>query len=396
MMGDETGGTVNGGVAAGSSSGPPMPDTFVRFKLEHWVAWIRKFLNEELCEPAITVGNQEHYTALAGLYESLETESQRDLFADAVGDLFAHTPLSERKAKVFRSLIELLAMLTPYKAREAARRRLYLRSFAGMEDDGLELHTLLLIANCKYPIDEELADFIERTAQETDDFGYLLVCLRAVSEPGGKQYLRFLDIALPHLNTQQRAVALALEVGDIIFLHGCRHFCKWYSAAARDVSREDDLFDAFERFEGALKKHVFPELHLLPPNSADPYRTLVAAQLHVYDRRFSAKEVLEVARLYPQAGKATTVNALVNIWRRIETVFPDDGVPWYYNAPPARQASNGGPLLPAYLSSGPNPETSVSATFYEAQEPVLAEIFETVKDICYGVPEPEIARPATA
>lgn len=386
MADDETGGPANGGGAAEPAAGSPMPGSFELFKLGHWVAWIRKFLNGGLCEPAIAVGDQEPYSALGALYEELPDEAQ-DLFAEAVGHLFIYTPLSESKAKVFRSLIELLAMLTPFNAREVARTRLYVRSFAGMEDDGVDLHNQLLVANCKYPMDEGLADFIERTAQETDDFGYQLVCLRATSETGGKQYLQFLDTALPHLTTQRRATDLAYEVGDIIYLHGCRHFCRWYSATAREVGRGSELFDQFERFEGALKRHVFREVDLRSPKRADPHRELVAAQLEAYDRRFDAQEVLAVARLYPHVGKEAAVNALVNIWRRMKGFLKDGELPWYYNALPA----NGGAPFPAHVSSGPVPDSSDGDTFYESQEPELAEIFETVKDECYEVPEVPIA-----
>src|SRR6185295_7219374 len=141
--------------------------------------------------------------------------------------LFEGTPIINKNARYFRSLIELLALLKPYQAKSLVRRHLFARSFADLEDGSLNLHTLLLMVASEYEIDEELLDFITRTARETSDTGYLLACLRAASYPGGTEYLKILEIILPRVKEQQRsAVLLAREIGYVLFLYGSRHFCE--------------------------------------------------------------------------------------------------------------------------------------------------------------------------
>jgi hypothetical protein len=362
---------------------PQTPTGFMRFGREDWVKWINNFLNEEFCEPQVTMSHQEPYTALAGVFHELETKSQQDLFAEAVKILFETTPLIKQNARYFRSIIELLALLKPYKAKSLARRHLFTHTFSGMEDGNLNLHTLLLIANCKYELDEELLDFITRTAKETRDTGYLLSCLRAVSELGGAEYLKILEIMLPQVKAKQRsAILLARELGYILFRYGSRDFCEWYGRIGRAVATGNDFFDGFELLQGALKKLVF---HSFNPFSMDPnsYNALVAAQLHAYDRRYTAKEVVKIARLHQEVGRDATVNALINIWTRIKTMGADEALPWYYIASPASSYKR----LPCLVSSGPNPNSSISDQFFDDEEPILAEIFEAVKDAGYGVPE---------
>lgn len=366
-----------------SEPGPPSDTSsraFMRFDHSRWVSWINKFLIGEACDPPVTVGHQEPYMTLGAVYEGLESKTQRDMFAAAVTVLFESTPIINQNARYFRSLIELLALLKPYQAKGLLRRHLFARSFVGMEDGMLNLHTLLLIANSKYEIDEELVDFIERTACETNSFGYLLTCLTAISQSGGGKYLELLSTVLPRVKKERTAALLAREIGDILFLHGSRHFCDWYSATARSAVRGNTFFDSFELLEGALKKLVFRHSEIHAP---DANRTIVAAQLHAYDQRYDAKEVLAIARLHRHIGRDTTVNALINIWRRIKGLFQEEGLPWYYISPPPRSHGR----FPSLISSGPNPNTSISATFWEEQEPILAEIFEAVKDECYRVPE---------
>lgn len=57
MVMDETEGASQG--AKDVSESPSTPSAFVRFNLEQWVTWINRFLNDELCDPSITVGHQE-------------------------------------------------------------------------------------------------------------------------------------------------------------------------------------------------------------------------------------------------------------------------------------------------------------------------------------------------
>ena len=365
---------------------PPLPGPFARFSRAEWIAWIRKFLNGGLCDPPVVAGSQEPFETLAGIYYGLESKNQGDLFAEAVTALFDDGSITKQNARYYRSLIELLALLRPYEAKSLLRRHLYGRSFVGLEDGMMSLHTLLLVTNSKYDLDDDFVDFIERTAKVSDDFAYLVACLRAVSVKGGGAYLDLLEIMLERMRAEKHYSLLARELGDIFYLHGTRHFCEWYSASARIVKRGETLFDSFELFEGALKKHVFRRLDLTSLGTADPHHALVAAQLHAYDRLFNAKEVVAIARLYPSVGKDAAVDALVNIWQRIKTTLKDNELPWYYTYVP-NSSFRGSQGLPLLVSSGPNPNTSISEQFWEASEPVLAEIFQAVKDTVYGFPD---------
>lgn len=355
--------------------------SFARFNREDWVKWINGLLNEEFCEPTVTIAHHEPCIVLANVYHQLELKSQRDLFGEAVKILFETTPLIKQNTRYFRAILELLALLKPYQAKTLLRSRLFSRDFADMEDGGMNLHNLLLIVNSKYEVDEQLLEFIERTAKETSDFSYLLICLRIVSPLGGGKYLPLLEDVLSRLTEWRNAILLARELEDIMYLHGSRHFAEWYSAKLRAMSKESDIFDAFEFLEGALKKIVFPQLDLYAPVE-NPFNTLIAAQLHANDRFYSAKEVVRIARLYRHTGRDVTVNALVNIWNRIKTKSLSGALPWYYQSYNSKFQR-----LPCQVSSGQSPDSSISEKFFEDEEPELAEIFEATKDAGCRVPE---------
>lgn len=354
---------------------------FVRFNLEDWVKWINRFLNADFCEPSITIGAQEPCVVLGNVYHELETKNERDLFDEAIKILFETTPIISPNSRYLRSILELLGLVKPYQAKSLARKHLFGRSFQGLEDGGLKLHTLLLIVNSKYEIDEELLDFINRTMKTTDDFSYLLTGLRIVSETGGPGYLNCLETVLPHVDQPKRAILLSRELGDIIFLYGSRHFCEWYGARLRAVAKQSTGLDAFEFLEEALKKVVFRSLDLSQAND-NSFNTLIAAQLHATDRFYTAKQIMSLARLHSNIGKEPVVDALVNIWNRLKTRTPDKGLPWYYTTIPREYQKFR--KFPSHISSGPNPDTSNSDKFMEEEEPVLAQIFEAVKDATYG------------
>jgi hypothetical protein len=351
--------------------------SFSRFGQEDWAKWINSFLNEEFCEPSVTIGPHEPFVILGNVYHELEFKSQRDLFAEAVKILFESTPVIKQNTRYLRSLLELLALLKPYKAKSLLRRHLFSRSFAGMEDGGMNLHTLLLIVNSKYEVDEELLDFIERTAKEAKDFGYRLTCLRIGSQLGGAEYLKILDIVLEHANEPRSAILLARELGDIMFLHGSRRFAEWYTAKLRAMTKKSDALNAFELLEEGLRKVVFRDINLFAPDQ-DSYSTLIAAQLYAHDRFYTAKELVAIGRLQADVGVDATVEALINIWNRIKAKVGSRTQPWYLT----RYSSS----HPYQLASGRSAEPPDSERIWENEEPDLIQVFEATKDAGCNVP----------
>ena len=323
-------------------------------------------MNEEYCEPAVVRGPQESCVVLGNVYHELESKSQRDLFGDAIKILFESTPIVRPNSGYLRSILELLALLKPYQAKSLLRRHLFARSLLGMKDGGIDLHTLLLIVNSKYDVDDALMEFVERTARQTEDFGYLLTCLRTASQSGGAEYLRVLDTVLLRVKESRNAILLARELGDVMYLYGSRPFDEWYSTKLQNAPNPSYISEGFKLFEEALKKIVFRNVDIGKPAN-DPYRTLIAAQLYANDRFYTAKEIVAVGRLHVHVGIDETVQALVNVWNRIKTKCENRTLPWYFT----RGYSSADPYL---LSSGRSPEVRDSVELEESDEVFLVEL----------------------
>ena len=316
--GGELRATTGGELRAGSAS-------FENFTADRWVEWINAFLNREDYSPTVEAGNEELHHVLAKVYNGLEKKTGRDRFAEGLATVFESTPLIKKNAGALYCILELLSYIKPVRAKRIIRRHLYAGTLKPMEYGLRNLHTMLLVAASKYDVDDELSEYVKLSAREEPDYGYQLVCLRALSTRGQAEFMTFFQNVFKRTKTSTEAAQLTRETMGILRKCGYSAFCNWYTSAA--VNPSPDSARSFELLEPHLKKMVFnrlevpdfkqtPEFALLKLPDANPYYTLTAAQLHAYDGWYTPRQVVAIAKLYQQVGVDAIVNALVAIWHR--------------------------------------------------------------------------------
>lgn len=386
-MGDEervTADTAADGEQAGA------PNSFEGFTPERWAQWINAFLNREDYSPAVEVGNEELHHVLARVYNKLAKKADRDRFAEGLAILFESTPLIRKNAAEIYYIIELLQYLKPIGAKRIIRRHLYAGTLKGVGYGRQDLHTMLLVAASKYDVDDELSEHVKLSARDEKHFGYQLVCLRVLSMRGQEEFLSFFKKVFNRVTNAGEAAQLAREIKSILRKRGYSAFCRWYTDLALNPSPDSER--AFQLLEPNLREIVFDTLDVpdlknkrtfaaisLP--DADPYFTLIAAQLHAYDRWYTPRQVVAIAKLHEQADVDLVVNALIVIWRRTQHRAPNEQS-WIFITPGSLY---GGRLKDPHLamvSGGSVPHASPTAEFNTEEEPDLALIFERVKTEC--------------
>src|SRR5216684_5290978 len=196
------------------------------FTAEGWVDWIRGVLNYELVEPTIPATTDEVHQPLARVYFSLGTGAARDQFADAISTLFESTPLISANAQRIDALLTLISAIKPVSAKKLLRRHLFGGALRGIEYGRRDLQTTLLVAVGKYQVDDELVDFIRRSARRTDDYRYKLACLSILPAYAQREFLAFLSGVIESLN-EVRALQLGRQLSGILRKYGFVEFCRW-------------------------------------------------------------------------------------------------------------------------------------------------------------------------
>lgn len=367
------------------------------YSVQQWFDWTKKFLVGELCDPLVIVDDEEPHHVLAKIYNDLNNISHRDRLAEAIKITFETTPIIQQNAREHYYLIELLSYVKPLSAKSLVRRYLKERSFLNINYGQQNLHTMLLVANSKYDIDEELLDFIHDSSQEIKDFKYLLICLRLLSLASIDEFILFLDTLLPHLRSNNDALRLGRQLKGVFYRAGYRHFCNWYSAKALTIpipapvppdARDrpllqlpnlDSTYQFFYYFDHGLKEIPFRKFDPEHISMTNPHYAMIAAQVHSYDYSFNANEILALARLHKRVTIPTTINALINIWHR-NTFRTQDRQPWWYPSPNEQWGLRNMARNIARIYSGGN--GNKPAEFEVDEEPEVALIFEKVKSAC--------------
>lgn len=366
-------------------------NTLENFTTEHWVDWIRRVLNYESVEPTIPSTVDEIHQSLARVYFSLESATARDRFAYSISTLLESTPLVNANAQRIDALLTLISAIKPLGAKKLVRRHLFGGALRGVEYGKRDLHTTLLAAAGKYQVDDELVDYIKRSAQTTDDHAYKLVCLSILPAYDQKEFIEFLAGLIPSLD-EKKALQLGRQLNGVFRKYGFMEFCRWFTDALRDDS-DGALCDKleFEWMEKALTAMVFKGASLpVFDDSADlrslvitgdAYRNVTAAQVFARNDVLTPLQVVALARLHSQVDIDLTVKVLVNIWWRMSNLT-DDHRGWFFEYISPKHFSQ--PAIIAVIAR----DEKKQFQFWARQDPTLITIFDRVKNECeIGIPK---------
>lgn len=344
--------------------------------------------------PHLDLGAEEVDGILVGLHRGLR--GARGQFADAIATLYESTPYIDGYAERIYLLLQVVATVRPRRLRNTLRANLldelaFNIQFTESQRDlnrcfvekAEDLHTLLLSVAGEYGQDESLLEYIRGSAEEIKYHPYLLVCFRLLAASGDSEAFAFLETILPHTHSYDESGNLALEVLEEIKRRtNYRQFCKWYTSKAVELS--SSWPEEFRLFEDAFHQYAFPEIIQtidtidLFDLAGDKYRNLVAMQLHAQGVRYTAEEVLRIARLYEVFGKDQIIAGLHNIWRRASAARAEIP-PWEYITVSEFMVGS------LQQSKSNKREIEVAGggavSFDATQEPILDEIFEQLNTI---------------
>ena len=153
--------------------------------------------------------------------------------------------------------------------------------------------SIILVARAKYGVDDDLLQYIYKSARSSTDFSYLLLCFRLITSQGSLEVWRFLGLLVPHTTSDLNARQLSRQIlGRITYL-GAKGFYVWFRQPPRS------LFATYHTSLAALTealRHVFPwnsEIH----NNDDPYRILLTASLCADVNSFSPSDLQSLSQL---------------------------------------------------------------------------------------------------
>jgi hypothetical protein len=356
---------------------------FQNFGLEQWLEWLNAFLAPDPQPPFIATNKEEIHHALIDLYKGLKSKTTRDLFAEAIKRIFQTTPRIEQNAELLYYLLHIISYTVPLNAKDLLRERLHEGVLRTIEYGKQNLQTLLLIANSKYEVDDDLIDYIHRSARASKDYKFFLASLRVLSSRGGAHAYPFIEQLLPLVESETESFQLARQLKSIGYRVGYWHFFDWYRSRAEKLTSQWP--QQWYMFECGLRHRLLTERALPTLAKSDPYAAFLSGLVHASLRELAPSTVLTIARLYPIIGKESIIDRLSEIWERGYHKW--EKVTWDYLSSkeiyqPNRAAITNARRRPAYQE-----------LFFDlAVESELEEIFLGVRERC----DPLIARRSVA
>jgi hypothetical protein len=353
---------------------------FEEFTVDDWIDWIRHVINYETCHPTINYTIQEIHHSLAEVYTSLPPGALSEKFAEALTFVFEETPLIAKHSANLYHLLQLIGYVKPLRAKRVLRKHLFPEVLKSLNYGNQNLHTMLLATRSKYDVDDELAEYVKRSAQNSRDFSYQIVCLRVIASRSQDELLDLLEIVYKSTDTDIKAYQLARELRSLTRKYGFKYFCEWFTTKA-------ELSASVGTFEKALREIVFSRFKLptfdgkqslstLVLNN-DPYEMLLGAQLLATSTRLNPKQIAAVALTHKQVENINLIiQTLINIWKRRSDKDHQEQ-PWFF--------ISGSPYVNRKLvivSSGAVPNASVTFEFLSDEDPVLTSVLEKVKNEC--------------
>jgi hypothetical protein len=272
------------------------------FDTDEWLRWLRALTASPGSErPTIELQRDEDISErLARLYDRLGAAAQRQRFQDALAALCGATTPVPHNAPALFILLQVVAHVRPPETKAYLLRCLEGRTLAGLTHQGTNLATLALAVAAAYPVDDRLVYFIDRTSQVTDDFEYLLVCLRILATRAPTPQLDLLDRVVVRATTPQRQAQVTGEIEMIVRRTGLALLYRWFrirSAEMCDLPSEAMAFFT-----------TFVRIRLLGPMdsafaSPDRYAAMLATYLDGFAYQFSASQLLFLGLCADLVGK---------------------------------------------------------------------------------------------
>jgi hypothetical protein len=339
---------------------------FNSFNLKQWSDWLNAFLADLPHQPIIPINKEEPHHALVDLYRGLGSKAKRDLFAEAIKLVFEATQRIDENKEQLYYLLHLISYTVPQSAKLLLRQRLHESVLGSMEYGKQNLQTLLLIANSKYEVDDDLVDYIWRSARLSTDYRHLLACLRILALRGGAEAYPFIENLIPDITSEARSFQLARQLKSIGKRIGYKHFLNWYRSKSEEFAANWPA--QWVLFERGLKGRLLNDQALATLSASDPYAGFLMAFVHSSLNELSPSTVLDVARLYNIAGKQDTITYLFEIWNK--GYRQSNTEPWSLIIPGTSLSRD-----TAVITTGPGDDRYEEASFNSSQENELEEIF---------------------
>ena len=298
---------------------------FQTFNDTDWMEWLSAFLARNQRPPFVSSNNDPLHSVLIRVFEALEPASSI-AFNRAIFRQFEETALIHKNSKRLYTLLHVIAFTLPGQAKPLLRRRLREGVFRRLNFEGQNLHNLLLAACSKFDVDDELAKWVQRSARNSRDFDYLLLCQWVLSTVEDDQAFYFIDRLLPYMNDADNRATATRQLYSVADRLGYFRFFNWY----RDRS---DTLQAkwpaeWDHFARALRQRLLTDAALPILAAKDPDATLLYSELRIERNTIPLETVLVIARLHRSLGTDTTVETLLAIWRDLYDRSGD--APWDY------------------------------------------------------------------
>lgn len=364
---------------------------FRQFSVSRWCKWLDAFIAGEPHQPKIEVGPEELDSILHGLYEDLDDKGTQNRLSEAIMSYYEVTRVSEENAELIHLLLRVMADMKPIRAKRFLRRQLFDEIFlelntkrvdsdystgASLDTTPEVLHTLLLSVVGEYDVDDDLSDYIDKSANKIKDHAYLLVCFRLLASGGGEEGFSLINRIIPLTKSEAEAEDLAMEIKAEFDRLGYRYFCLWYCNNASDLaSRWPDQFSMFE--ERVMYEALPSDLEQFG-DSEDRYLNLLKKQLYAALGRYTARQLVDIARLHKSFGIDIISSALCNIWRLSSNATPKK-LRWHYISEYPSFAERTRPSTKRSIEVIRETGEPDWETFDAQEEPELEVIFERVK-----------------
>jgi len=302
------------------------------FTIDQWAEWIGSQLHLKKASPQIpSSGRQELHQTLINVHKELEDKASKERFRKAVSLVFESTQALRENAEEIYYLLQVISYLKPLRAKRLIRRHLFEEILRNVAYGGQELHTMLLVAYSKYDIDDELLDYILRSARDRRaEYSYLLVCFRILSQRNGEEAISFLETLFPYLVSKQNVAQMVRVIRGIIFRTGYRPLFEWYENEFRRCLQQWPVEAA--SFREALRVSILP-WGSKADEKRDSYGILLSSLLNTGFHRFTPSDLLCITGLVRSVSEKVIRRVLNAIWEGSASKWSHE-TPWQVNCPP--------------------------------------------------------------
>ena len=283
---------------------------FANWTSDQWCDWLARFLDRRAVDPRVMVINDEYYRAAVRLHDGLPDACDREQFAEGVAAAFEATRNSKDFAPRLYYLIDLIAEIKPRRGRRLLLSRLSSRSFRALIYGETPLHWIALSAVTKYDVDAQTVEYIFEALKGEKDFGFGLVCFRALSYSGNANLAYGMLNWLVPLLDNHKAVLLRTELRPIVKRLGLAALIDWYQREVLESGH--GRLGALHPVETAI---VTGSLARLFPwkqwsEAVGPNEMIAAAQFNATSAAITTADVKRLAELHAIVNPEALIGAL--------------------------------------------------------------------------------------